>query len=116
MHTFTPQIIHGDLKGVSTLLCRLDHAYVGHGNVQVNVLISDAGEAVLGDFGVATVVVKDSDQEEDDEQFRGSVRWMAPELVATDPSSTGTWNITPATDVYAFGCLILEVCILCPAS
>lgn len=41
----------------------------------------------------------------------GSVRWMAPEL--HDPESFGFRRFlrTPASDIYAFGCVCLEVLV-----
>ncbi|KAJ7144136.1 hypothetical protein C8R44DRAFT_553241, partial [Mycena epipterygia] len=39
----------------------------------------------------------------------GSVRWMAPETL--NPSACGLQSFarTPASDIYAFGCVCLEV-------
>jgi serine/threonine protein kinase len=75
---------------------------------KVNVLISRRGEAVLGDFGIAKII-DDFPDGGVDGRPHGSVRWMAPELMAADPSVPGT-GMTTASDIYAFGCLLLEVC------
>ncbi|KAF8215605.1 hypothetical protein K438DRAFT_1514487, partial [Mycena galopus ATCC 62051] len=37
----------------------------------------------------------------------GSIRWMAPELIDPD-SFGGKFLRTPATDVYAFGCVFVN--------
>jgi serine/threonine protein kinase len=65
-------------------------------------LLADFGLAGLGDtetVAAATTTTEDR-----------SVRWSAPEL--HDPSRFGfeVFRRTRATDIYAFGCLCLEVC------
>jgi serine/threonine protein kinase len=73
---------------------------------QLNVLMSYGGEAILGGFGAAKVAM---DSEQDDEPWKtGSIRWMAPELLAAGDLTTSTSTTAPS-DVYAFGCFILEV-------
>ncbi|KAJ7938157.1 kinase-like domain-containing protein, partial [Mycena leptocephala] len=84
-------IVHGDLRGA-------------------NILINEAWSACLADFGLSIF----SDITSSMSTNRGgSLYWMAPELL--DPDRFGTKFIrTPATDVYAFGCVCLEVTdILC---
>ncbi|KAJ6588778.1 kinase-like domain-containing protein, partial [Mycena capillaripes] len=79
-------IVHGDLRGV-------------------NILITSEWNACLADFGLtslsdATTVIHTSHR-------AGSICWMAPELI--DPGYFGQKFLrTPATDVYAFGCVCLE--------
>ncbi|KAJ7288962.1 kinase-like domain-containing protein [Mycena rebaudengoi] len=81
-------IVHGDLRGA-------------------NILINDQWRACLADFGLsafsdATTTALSSNR-------AGSVRWMAPELL--DPGCFGHDHFarTPASDVYAFGCVCLEL-------
>ncbi|KAJ7288955.1 kinase-like domain-containing protein [Mycena rebaudengoi] len=81
-------IVHGDLRGA-------------------NILINDQWRACLADFGLtsfsdATTTALSSNR-------AGSVRWMAPELL--DPGRFGhnQFSRTPASDVYAFGCVGLEL-------
>ncbi|KAJ7197945.1 kinase-like domain-containing protein [Mycena pura] len=79
-------LVHGDLRGV-------------------NILITDEGSACLADFGLSyfseTTTTTSSAR-------AGCIQWMAPELI--DPSKFGKRFLrTPATDVYAFGCVCLEL-------
>ncbi|KAF8174637.1 kinase-like domain-containing protein [Mycena galopus ATCC 62051] len=79
-------IVHGDLRGT-------------------NILIQEDGSACLADFGLssfsdATVAMSTT--------RAGSPCWMAPELLA--PEHFGfNFARTPATDVYAFGCVCFEL-------
>jgi serine/threonine protein kinase len=75
--------------------------------LQVNILIDDEGNPRICDFGLARIV-----REEDRSatgmttttEHTGTERYLAPELVTND------WAIpTTASDVYAIGCLGLQV-------
>ncbi|KAK7055182.1 kinase-like protein [Favolaschia claudopus] len=79
-------IIHGDLKGA-------------------NILIQGNGTACLADFGLSNF----SDVTTSLSTNRGgSVYWMAPELLDPDQFES-EFTRTPATDVYAFGCVCFEL-------
>ncbi|KAJ7479825.1 kinase-like domain-containing protein, partial [Mycena latifolia] len=85
------KIVHGDLHGT-------------------NILISDDCSARLSDFGLSTVISEaESTLVRCSSSHAGSVRWFAPELL--DPKSNGCERFvrTMATDVYAFGCVCLEL-------
>ncbi|KZV98372.1 kinase-like protein, partial [Exidia glandulosa HHB12029] len=77
------QVVHGDIKGA-------------------NVLVSDEGVARLCDFGLSVLLAEHS-QSISHTGLKGTSRWMAPELLVegTRPSYS--------TDVYACGCLLIEV-------
>ncbi|KAJ7235848.1 kinase-like domain-containing protein [Mycena rebaudengoi] len=79
-------IVHGDLRGA-------------------NILITDEWAACLADFGLTHL----SDATTAATSNRaGSIRWMAPELI--DPGHFGLNFVrTPASDIYAFGCVCVEV-------
>ncbi|KAJ7353601.1 kinase-like domain-containing protein [Mycena albidolilacea] len=79
-------IVHGDLRGA-------------------NILITQDWSACLADFGLSIF----SDATSTTSTNRGgSLYWMAPELL--DPDSFGLKFVrTPATDVYAFGCVCFEL-------
>ncbi|KAJ7778483.1 kinase-like domain-containing protein [Mycena metata] len=80
-------IVHGDLRGS-------------------NILINQDFSACLADFGLSAF----SDATSSMTTNRGgSLYWMAPELI--DPESFGFKEFarTPATDVYAYGCVCLEL-------
>jgi len=63
-----------------------------------NVLVSDDG-AMLGDLGLARGA--GTTQLTRDGQLVGSAHYLAPELIEGQPA-------TPASDIYAFGCLLYE--------
>ncbi|KAJ6463328.1 kinase-like domain-containing protein [Mycena sanguinolenta] len=79
-------IIHGDLRGA-------------------NILVNENWSACLADFGLSNF----SDATSSMTTNRGgSLYWMAPELI--DPERFGLqFARTRATDVYAFGCVCLEL-------
>ncbi|KAF8183770.1 kinase-like domain-containing protein, partial [Mycena galopus ATCC 62051] len=79
-------IVHGDLRGT-------------------NILIKEDWSACLTDFGFSIF----SDATATTNTTRaGSLYWMAPELL--DPERFGLkFARTPATDVYAFGCVCVEL-------
>jgi eukaryotic-like serine/threonine-protein kinase len=64
-----------------------------------NVLFDADGRAALSDFGLARAV--DSTRLTKDGQLLGTPHYLAPELIEGAEA-------TPATDVYAFGCLLYE--------
>ncbi|KAJ7473300.1 kinase-like domain-containing protein [Mycena latifolia] len=76
-------VVHGDLCGE-------------------NILVDDNGHACLTDFGRS--VLFNALFDEQSEYFR--MRWLAPELIA---STIFRPILTPASDIYAFGCVCLEL-------
>ncbi|KAJ7239950.1 kinase-like domain-containing protein, partial [Mycena haematopus] len=79
-------IVHGDLRGT-------------------NILINEDWSACLADFGLS--IFSDATRSMTSNRA-GSPYWMAPELL--DPDRFGEkFARTPATDVYAFGCVCLEL-------
>ncbi|KAJ8085104.1 serine/threonine protein kinase, AGC [Marasmius tenuissimus] len=90
-------IVHGDIKGA-------------------NVLVNEASQCLLADFGLAitvaesTMPIKSSTSE-----MKGSFRWMAPELFHSSNSVCATAGDGKelidkfARDLYAFACTVLEV-------
>ncbi|KAJ7682925.1 kinase-like domain-containing protein [Mycena rosella] len=86
-------IVHGDLRGT-------------------NILVSDDWSACLADFGLTTIIdaaTSSSAALTSTANHAGSARWFAPELV--QPTSFGCEKFmrTPASDVYAFACVCLEL-------
>jgi len=87
LHGLHPAVVHGDIKAV-------------------NVFIKDDGEACLGDFGLSRFIQQVSTGFTTT-VFSGTPRWMAPELLFT--SNGDLAPVTKEGDVYAFGCLALEI-------
>lgn len=72
---------------------------------QSNVLIDDDGHAQLTDFGLAVFT-----DETISSNRNGSLAWMAPELHEPDLFGLDQFKRTKSSDMYAFGCLFIEVC------
>jgi serine/threonine protein kinase len=88
------KIIHGDLRGT-------------------NILVADDWNVCLADFGL-TGVIEDavsstSGALTSTANHAGSLRWFAPELIAPTFFGCERFVRTPASDVYAFACVCLEV-------
>jgi len=91
LHTRSPIVIHGDLKGN-------------------NILIDGDGRAVITDFGLAKVREEISEYtDKPSSMLGGSTRWMAPELLITDLEDDRKPPISTYSDVYAFASVCLEV-------
>ncbi|KAJ7619319.1 kinase-like domain-containing protein [Roridomyces roridus] len=80
-------IVHGDLRGV-------------------NILIKRDWVPCLADFGLSAFT--DLAPGTKSYSLGGGLHWMAPELI--DPTRFGLKFVrTPATDIYAFGCVCFEL-------
>jgi serine/threonine protein kinase len=76
-------------------------------------MIGDDHQARLADFGLMTIISDSlSVYNTTTAQIRGTIRWMAPELLS--PEDFGFDNCSPSrqSDVYAFGMVVYEVCVL----
>ncbi|KAJ7224795.1 kinase-like domain-containing protein [Mycena rebaudengoi] len=80
-------IVHGDLRGA-------------------NILITQDWYACLADFGLTSFT--DTTAATSTSHQAGTARWMAPELIAPDHFGI-RYRRTPASDVYAFACVCLEL-------
>lgn len=89
LHSHNPVVIHGDLK-------------------PSNVLIDDEGNARLCDFGLVRILSEGRTGLTTTTQHTGTIRYLAHELVDSDESILPT----TASDVYALGCVALEVIFL----
>lgn len=66
----------------------------------------------MSDFGLSVMVVEFMASSYYTSAFSGTVRWIAPELVAL-PEEENTITIpTTQSDIYSFGCVMLQVSIV----
>jgi len=87
LHSLTPPIVHGDIKGS-------------------NMLVDDAGNACLSDVSIARVAFP-SDWTH--AHGTGSARWLAPELIDLKDEDGDEYPVTCLSDVYSFGMTVLEI-------
>ncbi|KAJ6467311.1 kinase-like domain-containing protein [Mycena sanguinolenta] len=73
-----------------------------HGDLCARNILIHERQACLTDFGLATFI--ESDTSRKSSTGSGSTRWMAPELLQKVP-----FKRTPASDVWAFGCVCCEI-------
>jgi serine/threonine protein kinase len=71
--------------------------------------VKDNLECCLSDFGIA-VIHETHTLASESVPLKGSERWMAPEIISQGFGLSAT--NTPARDIYAFGCTILQVSVL----
>ncbi|KAL0069383.1 hypothetical protein AAF712_003406 [Marasmius tenuissimus] len=89
-HLHECEIVHGDIKGA-------------------NVLVNEAGRALLADFGLAITVAESTTRAKPStSEMKGSIRWMAPELFRSSNGIRATMGggkdrtYKFSRDVYAF--------------
>ncbi|KDQ07884.1 hypothetical protein BOTBODRAFT_590924 [Botryobasidium botryosum FD-172 SS1] len=88
LHTFQPQVIHGDLRGP-------------------NILISQFGNVCIADFGLSELKTESSDSYSTPWVFAGHPRWQSPEIMMAYTKEEA--RRTAASDVFAFGRVMLEL-------
>lgn len=85
--------------------------------VQANVLIDEDNRPRIADFGLTKIIDSQITKAGGTTQRgKGSVRWKAPELLAFDEEEDDIvpTGLTSNSDVYAFGCVCIEVPIPAP--
>jgi serine/threonine protein kinase len=74
---------------------------------QTNILINSNDKLCLADFGLS-IILAESGNATFNSYHAGSVRWMAPELIALPEEGEPT-KPTMSADVYSYGCIVLQV-------
>lgn len=89
LHTFSPEVVyvHGDLRAG-------------------NIFMDDDNTPRIADFGFTRLIDPQSTLPSSRE---GNGRWLGPELLDPDQVEGTTDRPTPMSDVYAFGCVCLEI-------
>ncbi|KAL0950321.1 hypothetical protein HGRIS_010295 [Hohenbuehelia grisea] len=88
LHSFS--VVHGDLTGC-------------------NVLVDEAGDACLSDFGLSTVMLDIQGSSSYTSSIGGNVRFAAPENYRLDETSDDYLpTITRYSDIYSFGSIMLQ--------
>ncbi|KZV99441.1 kinase-like protein [Exidia glandulosa HHB12029] len=99
------------IQQVASAVCYLHYtAGITHGDLKCsNVLVSNTHDALLTDFGLATTIDKEGTTS-DIIRSQMTLRFCAPELFIglDNVSCLGGRSKTQATDIYAFGMLMLE--------
>lgn len=67
-----------------------------------NILVSSRGEALLSDFGLATLLLVEGEVTRGNNDIRGTLSHVAPESLLSV-------HVTPKADVYSFGVFLLEL-------
>ena len=102
-------MVHGDLKGVRLLS---PPATLPPNPIftKANILIDKDGHACLADFGFLAIISDPANPTVSSSYtMGGTVRWMSPELLASDQSGPKSDRPTKQSDCYAFGMVIYEV-------
>ena len=77
--------------------------------VKANILIDEARQARLADFGLLTIVSDPANVLSSSSCTQcGSVRWMSPELIDTEHPRFGRGCPTKSSDCYALGMVVYE--------
>ncbi|KAK7032668.1 kinase-like domain-containing protein [Favolaschia claudopus] len=96
-------VLDGLIREIAQGLAFLHYEHVVHGDLRgSNILVDDSGRACLTDFGLTVLTDATVSQIN---HGAGSVRWMAPETL----NPVTGFARTPASDIYAFGCVCLEL-------
>jgi serine/threonine protein kinase len=105
LHSHEPVVIHGDIKPVGVQ--KISHIVLTHQHghySQTNVLVDDDGRAKVCDFGL-TGVFSEGMSDYTTPINSSTMRYLANELIVAEEPAIAT----KASDVWAVGCLGLEV-------
>ena len=78
--------------------------------IKSNILIDDAGDARLADFGLLKITSDPANNLSSSSNFEGGTRrWMSPELMNPEKFGLRKESSTKPSDCYAFGMVIYEI-------
>lgn len=93
---------------ICTMLIRIANANSLMGtSLQPNILVDHNYRARLADFGLS--VLAEATSQNYASNRGGNARWLAPELIHPERFCLDTTRPTYASDVFSFGCVIVEV-------
>ena len=102
-------MVHGDLKGVCFGRSNYPDALTNL-PAQANILIDEAGNACLTDFGLLTILSDPANLLSSSSNSQGgSARWMSPELIVPEEFGFEKYRATVSSDCYALGMVVYEV-------
>ena len=99
-HLHSCNVIHGDLKGVCN--CSISRFITVLTPIQPNVLVDHSGNALIADFGLATVTQNLDSIQSATHQAGHTPRWAAPEVL-----KEGT--LSKEADIFSFAMVMIEV-------
>ncbi|KAI0080150.1 kinase-like protein [Panus rudis PR-1116 ss-1] len=101
-----PALIMLWLRHIGEGLAFIHHEHVAHGDLRgANVLIDEDETAILTDFGLSRLV---GDQLTQNSTVGRKPNWLAPEFLSEEQPESAPRR-TYAGDVYAFGCVCIEL-------
>lgn len=103
--------MHGDLKGAGQLHTTYSPTSLTV-HAQPNILINNDKNAVLCDFGLASITADAESAHASTVNSAGSIRWMAPERLSIfDGNSEPTHpsRVTKESDMYSLAMVVVEV-------
>ena len=100
-HLHSCNVIHGDLKGVCG--CSTSRFTIVLTPSQPNVLVDHSGNALIADFGLATVAQNLDSIQSTTHHGGHTPRWAAPEVL-----TEGTFS--KKADIFSFAMVMIEVC------
>jgi serine/threonine protein kinase len=108
-HHFTELIMEQKLRILRQVAAAISYLHskgVVHGDLTANnILIDSDRNAHVADHGILTMCSELSGTS----YIRSNVRWAAPELFEVAEDEESSTPPQPASDIYSFGCIILQV-------
>ncbi|KAG2041331.1 kinase-like domain-containing protein [Suillus americanus] len=108
-HHFTELTIEQKLRILRQVAAAINYLHskgVVHGDLTANNILIDSDRNVhVADHGILTMCSEISGTS----YIRSNVRWAAPELFEVPENEESLPTPQPASDIYSFGCIILQV-------